>query len=115
MLALEDEGFDATFSLIGASIFPDWRRGLAEQVRVTRTGGKACVATWRKLPGGGPFLVMAEALRAVYPNMAPPAPPEGFTTLADPDRLGTQGSRPLCARDRRDRGRLGRACWPVLS
>ncbi|MEH7849425.1 hypothetical protein [Rhizobium laguerreae] len=90
MLALEDEGFDATFSLIGASIFPDWRRGLAEQVRVTRTGGKACVATWRKLPGGGPFLVMAEALRAVYPNMAPPAPPEGFTTLADPDRLGAE-------------------------
>ncbi|MCA2406020.1 class I SAM-dependent methyltransferase [Rhizobium leguminosarum bv. viciae 248] len=90
MLALEDEAFDATFSLIGASIFPDWRRGLAEQVRVTRTGGKACVATWRKLPGGGPFLVMAEALRAVYPNMAPPAPPEGFTTLADPGRLGAE-------------------------
>lgn len=89
-LALEDEGFDATFSLIGASIFPDWRRGLAEQVRVTRTGGKACVATWRKLPGGGPFLVMAEALRAVYPDMAPPAPPEGFITLADPDRLRTE-------------------------
>jgi ubiquinone/menaquinone biosynthesis C-methylase UbiE len=86
-LALDDERFDATFSLIGASIFPDWRQGLAEQVRVTRTGGKACVATWRTLPGGGPFLVMAEALRAVYPNMAPPTPPEGFITLADPNRL----------------------------
>ncbi|WGF88176.1 class I SAM-dependent methyltransferase [Marinivivus vitaminiproducens] len=86
-LALDDGSFDATFSLIGASLFPDWRRGLAEQVRVTRTGGKACVATWRTLPGGGPFLVMAQALRAIYPDMAPPAPPEGFLALADPDRL----------------------------
>lgn len=88
-LDLEDESFDATFSLLGASIFPDWRRGLAEQVRVTRTGGKACIATWRRPPGGGPFIVMAEALRTVYPDMVPPAPPEGFTALADPDRLRT--------------------------
>lgn len=86
-LDLEDRSFDATFSLLGAIFFPDWRRGLAEQVRVTRIGGKACIATWRQLPGGGPFLVMAEALRAVYPDMVPPAPPEGFTTLANPDRL----------------------------
>lgn len=89
-LALEDETFDATFSLIGASIFPDWRQGLAEQTRVTRKGGKACVATWRTLPGGGPFLLMAEALRAVFPDTKPPTPPEGFITLADPDRLGTE-------------------------
>ncbi|WP_454851727.1 hypothetical protein [Rhizobium binxianense] len=33
---------------------------------------------------------MAEALRAIYPDMAPPAPPEGFITLADPDRLRTE-------------------------
>lgn len=86
-LALEDGGFDATFSLFGVSIFPDWRRGLAEQVRVTRSGGKACVATWRRPPGGGPFLVMAEALRSVFPDMRPPAPPEGFLALAEPERL----------------------------
>ncbi|WP_244530015.1 methyltransferase domain-containing protein [Rhizobium sp. NFR07] len=86
-LVLEDGGFDATFSLFGVSIFPDWRRGLAEQVRVTRSGGKACVATWRRPPGGGPFLVMAEALRSVFPDMRPPAPPEGFLALAEPERL----------------------------
>jgi SAM-dependent methyltransferase len=89
-LALPDSGFDATFSLFGASIFRDWRRGLSEQVRVTRPGGKACVATWRRPPGGGPFLVMAQALRAVFPDMAPPTPPEGFIVLSDPDRLGKE-------------------------
>ncbi|MBP0615766.1 methyltransferase domain-containing protein [Jiella sp. KSK16Y-1] len=86
-LALEDASFDATFSLLGASLFSDWRQGLMEQTRVTRSGGKACVATWPKLPGGGPFLVMAEALRATFPDMAPPAPPPGAIALADPDRL----------------------------
>jgi SAM-dependent methyltransferase len=91
-LALEDESFDATFSLFGTILFPDWRRGLSEQSRVTRSGGKACVATWRTLPGGGPFLVMAEALRSVFPDMRPPAPPEGFIALADPDRLAREMS-----------------------
>lgn len=89
-LALEDDSFDATFSLFGASIFPDWRRGLMEQARVTRRGGKACVATWRRPPGGGPFMVMSQALRLVFPEMRPPAPPEGFLTLSDPDRLAKE-------------------------
>ncbi|WP_375286076.1 class I SAM-dependent methyltransferase [Sphingomonas sp.] len=86
-LDLGDGCFDATFSLLGASMFNDWRAGLSEQVRVTRAGGRACVATWRRPPGGGPFLVLAEALRAVFPDMPPPATPEGFATLADPERL----------------------------
>ncbi len=86
-LALEDETFDVTFSLLGVSIFPDWRRGLAEQFRVTRSGGKACVATWRTPPGGGPFMIMMQALHSVFPNSGPPAAPEGFLALADPDRL----------------------------
>jgi SAM-dependent methyltransferase len=89
-LALEDDSFDATFSLFGASIFPDWRRGLMEQARVTRRGGKACVATWRRPPGGGPFMVMAQALRLVFPEMRPPAPPEGFLLLSEPDRLAKE-------------------------
>ncbi|RVH34289.1 class I SAM-dependent methyltransferase [Sinorhizobium meliloti] len=89
-LALKDDSFDATFSLFGASIFPDWRRGLAEQARVTRRGGMACVATWRRPPGGGPFMVMAQALRSVFPDMPAPAPPEGFLVLSEPDRLAKE-------------------------
>jgi len=86
-LALDDASFDATFSMIGASIFPDWRRGLAEQVRVTRSNGVVSVATWRTLPGGGPFLVMGQAMRKLFPDMTPPAPPEGFVALAEPGQL----------------------------
>lgn len=89
-LALEDESFDATFSLLGASIFPDWRRGLAEQSRVTRPGGKVCVATWRTPPGGGPFMIMMQALRSVFPQSRPPAAPEGFLALSDPNRLANE-------------------------
>jgi ubiquinone/menaquinone biosynthesis C-methylase UbiE len=87
-LELEDASFDAAFSIIGVSLFPDWRKGLREQARVLRPGGKGCVATWRKPPGGGPFLVMAQALRTVFPDRPPPAAPEGFVVLSEPARLG---------------------------
>lgn len=87
-LSLDDKSFDATFSLLGVSLFPDWQRGLSEQARVTRTGGMVCVATLRKPPAGGPFLVMAEALRSVFPDMTPSVPPKGLMALSHPDRLG---------------------------
>lgn len=89
-LALEDGAFDVTFSLFGASIFPDWRRGLAEQARVTRPDGKVCIATWRTPPGGGPFMIMMQALRSVFPDAPPPAAPEGFLVLSDPSRLADE-------------------------
>jgi SAM-dependent methyltransferase len=89
-LELNDASFDAAFSIAGVSLFADWRKGLREQARVLRPGGKACVATWRKLPGGGPFLVMAQAMRTVFPDRPPPAPPEGFITLSDPTRLADE-------------------------
>lgn len=86
-LNFPDASFDATASIMGVSIFRDWKRGLTEQARVLRSGGKAVVATWRTLPGGGPFVVMAQALRAMFPDQPPPAPPEGFIVLADPDSM----------------------------
>jgi SAM-dependent methyltransferase len=86
-LELADASFDTAFSILGVSLFPDWRKGLSEQARVVRPGGRGCVATWRKLPGGGPFLVMAQALRTVFPDRPPPAPPEGSVALSDPTRL----------------------------
>jgi SAM-dependent methyltransferase len=86
-LDFADQSFDAALSIVGVSMFQDWRRGLAEQVRVLRSGGIAVLATWRTMPGGGPFVIMAEALRATFPDRPPPAPPEGFITLAHPDRM----------------------------
>ena len=63
-LTVPDASFDAAFSIFGVMLFSDWRRGLQEQARVLRSGGKACVATWGEPPrrrpiychgGGVPF------------------------------------------------------------
>jgi SAM-dependent methyltransferase len=89
-LAIDDDSFDLAFSIFGVSLFNDWRTGLAEQVRVLRPGGKACIATWKIPPGGGPFLVMGKAIRAVFPESKRPAPPDGFVTLSDPSRFVTE-------------------------
>ena len=82
-LQIADESFDLAFSIMGISLFNDWRKGLLEMGRVLRPGGKASIATWKTPPGGGPFLVMARALREVFPEKMPPAPSEGFRVLAD--------------------------------
>lgn len=47
----------------------------------------ACIATWKTPPGGGPFLVMGNAMREVFPENKPPAPPDGFLALSDPSRI----------------------------
>jgi len=86
-LRLADASFDAAFSIFGVILFPNWRKGLREQARVLRPGGVGCVATWRSLPGGGPFMVMASALRAVFPDRPPPPSPPGMMALSDPDAL----------------------------
>lgn len=86
-LDLEASSYDATFSIFGVMTFSDWRKGLSEQARVTRPGGKGCVATWHEPPGGGPFMILFEALRQVFPERPAPPWPEGFMALSDPSRL----------------------------
>lgn len=86
-LNFPDASFDAAASIVGTSLFDDWKRGLAEQVRVLRPGVRAALATWRTPPSGGPFVVMAQAMRTMFPHEPPPAPPEGFIVLAEPDRM----------------------------
>jgi SAM-dependent methyltransferase len=91
-LAVPDASFDAAFSIFGVMLFADWRRGLREQARVLRSGGKACVATWGEPPGGGPFIAMSAALRSVFPGASPPPPPSGMLALSDADRLSAEMS-----------------------
>lgn len=86
-LGLADAAFDAAFSIFGVMLFSDWQKGLAEQARVLRHGGSGCVATWVHPAGGGPFEVMAAALRSVFPHRVPPPPPPGRVALSDPGRL----------------------------
>lgn len=84
-----DASFDAAISVFGVSLFADWRRALSEQVRVLRPGGKAVLATWRTPPGGGPFVILAEALATTFPDRLAPAPPPGFLALAEPEALAS--------------------------
>jgi SAM-dependent methyltransferase len=92
VLTVPDASFDAAFSIFGVMLFSDWRRGLREQARVLRSGGKACVATLGEPPGGGPFIAMGAALRSVFPDLSPPLPPSGMLALSDPDRLSAEMS-----------------------
>lgn len=86
-LDFDDGAFDVAISVFGISLFQKWKLGLAEMGRVLRKGGTAAVATWRTPPGGGPFVVMAKALKSVFPDSPPPPPLEGFAFLSDPSRF----------------------------
>jgi len=86
-LDLPNGSFDGAFSIFGATVFSDWRKGLGELGRVVRKGGHGCVASWRDPPGGGPFVPMAEALRTTFPERASPPPSEGMRALGSLDRL----------------------------
>lgn len=89
-LDFADGAFDATFSVFGTILFADWRKGLNEQARVTRHGGKGCVVTWHEPPGGGPFQIMMSALASVFPDRPKPPGPEGFVALSDAGRLSSE-------------------------
>jgi SAM-dependent methyltransferase len=91
-LTVPDANFDAAFSIFGVMLFSDWRRGLREQARVLRSGGKACVATWGEPPGGGPFIAMSAAFRSVFPDLSPPSLPPGMLALSDASRLSAEMS-----------------------
>jgi len=89
-LNLAAASFDAAFSIFGAVLFPDWRRGLAELARVVRPGGRGCVAVWARAEGGGVFPVFHETYRRVFPDAAPPLTPPGMARLMDVDVLNAE-------------------------
>lgn len=82
-----DGAFDLTFSVFGVIVFMDWRKGLSEQCRVTRPGGRGCVVTWRDPSGGGPFQIMAASIGRALPDRPPAFKPEAFVRLSEPAHL----------------------------
>jgi SAM-dependent methyltransferase len=89
-LDLPDATFDATLSIFGVMLFPDWRAGLREMARVTRPGGHGVVATWRSLSGAATNLLLADVRAALFPDIDPPPPPAGMAALSDPQRFGDE-------------------------
>ncbi|MFJ3468878.1 class I SAM-dependent methyltransferase [Pseudomonas sp. NPDC090201] len=82
-LDLPDASFDATFSIFGVIMFPDWRKGLAEMNRVTAIGGHGVVATWQER-GAATFLLLGNVRRKLFPDRQGMAMPEAVKALSDP-------------------------------
>ncbi|KKC23931.1 class I SAM-dependent methyltransferase [Sphingomonas sp. SRS2] len=82
-LALDDGSFDAVFSIFGVIMFPDWRKGLAEMARVTRSGGHGVVATWQER-GAATFLLLGQIRRKLFPEREGMTMPEAVKALSDP-------------------------------
>lgn len=85
-LDLPDARFDAVFSIFGVIMFPDWRKGLAEMHRVTRSGGYGVVATWQDR-GAATFLLLGQIRRKLFSERAGMAMPEAVLALSDPENF----------------------------
>lgn len=86
-LDLPDSEFDASFSIFGVIMFPDWRKGLAEMARVTRPGGLGVLVTWRS-EGAATFLLLSQIRRRLFPKLdGKTRLPEGAVALGDPEWL----------------------------
>lgn len=95
-LEVEDATFDASFSVFGVMMFPDWRRGMAELVRATRPGGQVIVVNWVNPEGAGPALLLRQALIRASPESALPPPPPGMLALCTPEGLEAEMVRAGC-------------------
>ncbi len=85
-LDLDDETFDAGFSMFGLMFFPDRARGFAELHRVLRPGAKAAVSAWADLSENEWFTLFGDAIAAALPDLGAPQA-RSFMELADPERL----------------------------
>ncbi len=82
-LTLEDLRFDAVFSIFGVIMFPDWRKGLSEMVRVTRPGGHGVITTWQD-GGAATFLLLGQIRRKLFPGRNGMTMPNAVKALSDP-------------------------------
>ncbi len=89
--------FDATFSIFGVMLLPDWRRGMTDLVRQTRPLGRVVVASWATSDGAGPMQLLSRAYRRIFPEMAVPPRPSGILALSSPESLRAEMVRAGCA------------------
>jgi ubiquinone/menaquinone biosynthesis C-methylase UbiE len=62
-LTFEDSTFDAAFSILSTTLFPNWAAGLDEAVRVVRPGGWIGIVHWASPYGADIFTILLRALK----------------------------------------------------
>lgn len=82
-LPMEDDRFDAAFSMFGLMFFPDRMRGHSEMRRTLKRGGRAVVSSWAPLLQSSGMQAVFGALRAINKEM--PDPTEEVESLENPD------------------------------
>ena len=74
-LTFEESTFDAAFCVLSTTLFPDWRAGLDEAVRIVRPGGWIGIVHWASPQGSDVFTIFSRALKKLaLPTDSPDAP-----------------------------------------
>jgi ubiquinone/menaquinone biosynthesis C-methylase UbiE len=74
-LMFEESTFDAAFSILSTTLFPDWGPALDEAVRVVRPGGWIGIVHWASPQGSDIFAIFLRALKKLaLPTDSPDAP-----------------------------------------
>jgi ubiquinone/menaquinone biosynthesis C-methylase UbiE len=75
-LTFGDGTFDAAFSVLAVTHFPNWSAGLDEAVRVVRPDGLLAIVHWASPHGSDPFTILARAWRKLPLPAGSPDGPE---------------------------------------
>lgn len=87
-LQVADAAYDLSFSVFGVMTFPDWRKGLKEMLRVTKTSGKGGVVVFNEDHGFmAPYLL---AYQAAFQERQIPPLPEGMQVLSSVENLHSE-------------------------
>jgi ubiquinone/menaquinone biosynthesis C-methylase UbiE len=62
-LTFDDRTFDAAFSILSTTLFPNWGGALDEAVRVVRPGGWIGIVHWASRYGADIFTILSRALK----------------------------------------------------
>ncbi|HMK65022.1 MAG TPA: class I SAM-dependent methyltransferase [Thermodesulfobacteriota bacterium] len=87
---VENDSFDAAFSIFGLCFFPDRVAGFRELHRVIKPGGLAAVVNWCSLEHSEFLKLFVGAIMAVDPNMPLPKTPPPGLSLGDPELFKTE-------------------------
>jgi len=82
-LEVDDNSFDAAFSILGLMVFPDRAAGFRELYRAIRRGGYAAVVAWSTIERLRFIQAISGALKEAVPNFPAPLKLPPWLSLAD--------------------------------